>query len=178
MHLNEKYFCHFPNLPELSKDFITRAMSLEYPLLQHHTSRLYANFNDQFWETNFFKTLTKDLGRCGTGLFYYPEFSTYDWHTDKRRRCSLNWVIKTNPKAATFYKEPIPETIRADGTTIFNKLIEIDYTIYRPTLLNIDIPHCAMNNYNDSRIILSMSMFESEYEDVKNYLKNMKCENY
>ena len=176
--MNEKYFTHFPNLPELSKDFIDTALSLDYPLIQHHTSRLYASFDDNFWSTDFFKIASGDLGKCGTGLFFYPKFTTYDWHTDKRRLCSLNWVIKSGDKATTLFKEPIKETIRENGTTIFNDIVEIDYTLYRPTLLNAQIPHCAINNCNESRIILSMSFFESNYENVKNYLKNMKCQNY
>jgi len=176
--MSEKYFYHLNNLPELPQHFVEQALVEEnYQITL--TPNLYESKIFGWYQTDFLKSLVSHFNtKCTAAFILNPPNSYYKWHTDWGRHCALNWLIKTNPKAGAFYKEPIPEAMPTDRDPHYYNLIEVDYTLYKPTLLNTDLSHCVMNNYNDSRIIFTTNIFDVSYADVLDFLKNLNISSY
>lgn len=177
LNLADQYFCKIDNLPPLPERFINEGLASNF---------VYNPMPALWWapcsfeETEFYKKLEEKFGFTRVNFNMFPANSIYDWHTDSTRRCSINWVLKTNPMAHTFYKEPIKETVIIEGQqTLVNHLLEVDYDLYKPVLLNTTKKHCVVNNYNDTRIIMSVSVFNNfSYEDVLTYLKSLTVTTY
>ena len=173
-----KFFTHLTNLPALPDNIIQEGLNCNFKLISE-PSRLYVgqtNFNN----TNFYKQLQSIFGYVETSYRYTPPNSVYDWHIDKRRNCAILWPIKNNSGAGTFYREVTINSVQ-DGNNnknMFYDLTELDYTMYSPTLLNTTYEHCVINNYNEPRIVLSVSLFDISYEDAIPLLQNINCQNY
>ena len=91
---------------------------------------------------------------------------------DKGRRCAINWVIKTNPKALTLFRD------NAEWQAI-HKIEEVDYIMYKPTLINTMHRHCVINCYPEERIILSVSVNERySFDEVKEFLQSLDIKEY
>lgn len=169
-----EYFYHFKNLPALSDDIINEALNSEYFWsLKPNTFKCDAKL---FKSSRFFKLLEEKFGWCNASYIKNFPFMLYDWHIDQSRSSSLNWVIKTNPKASTFYRDfyendPFSKKISESGNRpLFWKLQEVDYTLYKPTILNTSMPHCVINNSSEERIILSVSVHTPPYNILKDFL--------
>jgi hypothetical protein len=96
--------------------------------------------------------------------------SYYDWHTDIGRDCSINWVLKTNSKAVTLFREHIPAPVGSNS--FMYDIEEIVYTLYKPTLLDTTKEHCIINPSNDERIIFSLSI-NAPFEQAKEFFSNV-----
>jgi hypothetical protein len=166
--MTQKYFTHLKNFPALSDFYIKEALEKKYEFITE-PSTLYCA-NTSFNESSIFKEIQKHF-RCGTRYFANPAYSLYDWHTDNKRSCTINWLIKTNEKSSCFYRDPI---VTSEKPSIFYNLIEVNYKLYNPVLLNTTLDHCVINNYNDTRIILSVSLFDTSYEKALKILENIK----
>ena len=176
-NLTNQYYYKINNLPSLPEQFIKEG--LESKFVYNPMPALYwapCSFKD----TEFCKKLEEKFGFVRVNFNMFPANSLYDWHTDSTRRCSVNWVLKTNPLAHTFYKEPIAETVIIEGQqTHVNHLFEVDYDLYNPVLLNTTKKHCVVNNFNDIRIIMSLSIFNDvSYEQMLEYLQNLSITTY
>jgi hypothetical protein len=171
----EKYFYHL-DLPPIDDYFIQEAENADFKLTQAPSLyRADCSFN----QTPFFKLLNDRFGQCYTKYYLNPPNSFYDWHIDRNRYCTINWVVKTNKEARTFYREPIPEAILPNGNSVMFHLTEVDYKGLKPTLLNATYQHCVANNYNEKRIILTLSLFKpTRYEEVLEFLKPLNIRNY
>ena len=167
-------FCHLTQFPEMHLRYIKEALNAEYKV-SYKPNQLSApsSFNtDPFlhklrlrWKGIYGTDLT---GR-GVYIKNLPH-SYYDWHTDIGRECSINWVLKTNPKAMTLYRDHIPAP---EGNNSFMYDIEeIDYTLYKPTLLDTTKEHCIINSSNDERIIFSLSI-NAPFEQAKEFFSNV-----
>ena len=108
-------------------------------------------------------TLQAKFGKCG-GVFIKNEpWSYYDWHTDIGRQCSINWVMKTNSKAITLFRDYIPHK------SLDYKITEVNYTIGKPTILDTTKEHCVINPSDEERIIFSLSL-DAPFNEVKEFL--------
>jgi hypothetical protein len=169
-----KYYYHL-DLPNLPEKYIIEGINAKYEL--NKFPRLYWA-NSTFNETNFFKQVNEKFGDCYVKYYLNPPDSFYDWHVDQNRYCTINWIVKTNKEASTLYREPI-EGANEGRDPIFFHVNELKYRNHKPTLLNATHEHCVVNNFPDTRIILSMSLFKpTRYEDVIIFLQNMKCDEY
>jgi hypothetical protein len=171
----EKYFKklnHFPLLPDY---YIQQGLSCNFKYIES-PSRLFIG-PSTFDKTNFVKKMIEIFGQAASSFRLNPPNSLYDWHIDNKRNCSLIWPIKHNFESQTFYKTPM-ESTGSDDKTLFYNLIEADYELYKPTLLNTTHKHCVVNNSNESRIILSLSLFNTDYENALNILENLTFEDY
>jgi hypothetical protein len=168
--MHNKFFTHLNNLPVLPANIIQEGLNCNFRLVSE-PSRLYVG-KTSFNETNFYKQLQNTFKEVGTSYRYTPANSIYDWHIDNKRVCAILWPIKNNSSAATFYRGS--KSIK----NIFYDLTEVDYTLYKPTLLNTTYEHCVINNYNEPRIVLSVSLFDISYEDAIPLLQNINCEHY
>ena len=169
-------FFHHLDFPELPEKYIKEAINAKYELVL--SPRLYWA-DSSFNETNFFKTINDRFGKCYVKYYLNPPNSFYDWHIDMNRYCTINWVVKTNNEARTFYREPIKEAVTEGRNPVMFHLTELKYNNRKPTLLNATHDHCVVNNFNDTRIILTMSLFKpTGYEEALNFIRNMKIDNY
>jgi hypothetical protein len=176
--INDQYYYKLGHLPALPECYIAEGLTATFNY--NPIPALYWTPPSTFESTDFVKSLREKFGFSWVKFNLFPSNVLYDWHSDSSRRCSINWVIKTNPMAHTFFKEPVKETIPLEGmTTLTNHLIEVEYDLYKPTILNTTKKHCVINNYPEDRIIMSMSIFnEASYEEVLEYLKNLSITTY
>lgn len=173
----EKYFYHL-DLPPVPNFFVNEAINGNYEIMKR------PNLNwakSSFHTSDLFKILQKEFGEDNCSVKYYcnPAYSYYDWHTDLKRGIGINWVVKTNPRAMTLYREPTPEGIPGDGVDPFMyNIIEVDYQGSKPTLINPVSKHCVINNYNDTRFIMSLSVLGTTYEEALPFFKTLKMDTY
>jgi hypothetical protein len=171
------YFKHLTNLPPLPKKYIQEGINSKFEFIRR-PNLLWSTTS--FDETNFYKLLKNQYGDCLVKYYQNPKNSLYDWHTDMTRCVTINWPIKTNVKASTYYRKPMQEMDRgSDMRPLFYHLTEIDYKIYRPTLLNTTFEHCVVNNYTEDRIIMSLTVLNNaKFDEVSNFLSTLQTEFY
>lgn len=167
--MSSKYFYHL-DLPSLDNYFIQEAYNSDFELVKTPSSLIRAN--SSFLFNNFSKMVSSSLGEVGTSYHKQLPHSLYDWHVDNNRSCAILWIIKTNPQANTFYREAVPDT------RLMYNITEVDYTIYKPTLLNTKYEHCVINNGDEDRITLNMSIFNTPYEKALEFFQNLKINSY
>jgi hypothetical protein len=163
-------FFHHLDLPPLDNFFIQEALTSKFEIIKKPSALNRAD--SSFFRTNFSKLIDTTFGKCGSSFHKHPANAIYDWHVDYNRSCALIWVIQTNPKATTLYREAIP-----DAKLMYN-ITEVDYTIGKPTLLNTTYEHCVINNSNTDRITLNMSIFDTSYEQALEFFQNLKIKDY
>jgi len=175
-------FTHFPNLPCLPDDVIQEALTIEYTILEHpHIIRSTAH---KFKETEFFRKFSLAFDDCNASYMKFFPNSFYDWHIDRGRKCGINWVIKTNPRSSAFFRSHYNSgvlyhnRVAQKAPVLYWKLEEVDYTLYKPTLMNTDFEHCVVNNYPEERIILTLNSKDGTYSDIKEWLQNLKIDQY
>jgi len=168
----DKYFYHL-DLPPLPNFFINEGITGDYAVTLR--PNLYW-CKSSFFTSDFFKLLQKEFGEENCSVKYYvnPPNSYYDWHKDLKRGFGINWVVKTNPHALTLYREPMP---LGDEKFMYN-ITEIDYRGFAPTIINGKVEHCVINNFNDTRYIMSLSVVGTPYEDALPFFKNLKIDKY
>jgi len=163
-------FYQLINLPTLPTEIIADGLANGF----EYTESPYAHAKRAalFHETEFSKLLKHQFGTIGAKYLKNSPNSFYDWHTDKIRNCSLNWIIKTNPGAKTFYRSNNHDKFLWD-------LEEVVYHASCPTLLDTTQEHCVINNHSEERIILSVSILDGHsYADVLAFLKSINIEKY
>jgi hypothetical protein len=175
-------FTHLPNLPELPEYLIQDALTSEYTVNDYpNVIRAKAY---KFEATDFFKKFLLAVGSCNAHYLKNFPNSLYDWHIDRKRQCGINWVIKTNPKASTFFRTHYDHEflyanrVAKNERILFWDIQEVDYTPLKPTLMNTTMEHCVVNNYPEDRIILTVNCKDSAYHDVKAYLESLNIDSY
>jgi hypothetical protein len=164
-----KFFQHL-DLPILDNFFIQEAFKSEFVLVNTPSSLIRSH--SSFMVNNFSKMISSSLGKVGTSYHKQLPHSLYDWHIDNNRSCAILWVIQTNPQAKTFYREAVSDT------TLMYNITEVDYTLCKPTLLNTKYEHCVINNSDEDRITLNMSIFDTPYEKALEFFQNLKINSY
>jgi hypothetical protein len=179
--MSEKFF-HISNVPILPDYIVREALESKYEINDYPNiirAKAY-----QFEATDFFKNFSLAFGACNAHYLKFFPNSLYDWHIDRKRMCGINWVIKTNPKASTFFREPYDHDflyhnrVAKNERILFWNLEEVDYTLLKPTLMNTAVDHCVVNNYPEERIILTVNCKEGAYNDVKAYLQSLTIDSY
>jgi hypothetical protein len=166
-----------PNCHTLIADFsilpdpmIQEALTGNYK--KHQTPYSFAANANQMKASNFYKKLEDSFGEINVDYLKNEPNSLYDWHVDYNRSCSINWVIQTNPKAVTLFRTNHLKPF-------FWDIEEVQYELYKPTVLDTTKSHCVINNYFEERIILSLSIFKKNaYNEVVNYLQNLSPKDY
>ena len=78
-------------------------------------------------------------------------------------------MIKTNNNAVTLFRELDYENSIGRQSENLWKIQEVNYTLYRPTLLRTKESHCVINNSSEERIIISYGLSVS-YDVAKEFL--------
>lgn len=163
-------FYQLTNLPPLSQEIVADGLAdgFEYTVSPY----AYAKPATLFYDTEFYQLLTDQFGKVGCKYLKNPPNSYYDWHTDKIRNCALNWIIKTNPGAKTFYRAN-------NQSRFFWDLEEVSYNTTCPTLLDTKQEHCVFNNNPEDRVILSVTILnDHSYNDVLEFLTSVDIKKY
>lgn len=172
----EKYFCKLANYPILSKKYIDEACNSNFKIsLAPNLWLAPTTFKNSTFVKNIenhFKT------QCVLKYHLNIPNSYYDWHIDARRDCALNWLIKTNDNSSVFYREVIEKAVPTNHRPLFYRLIEAEYELYKPTLLNTKFEHCVVNNSDEERIILSLSIVDVNYDQALDYFINLQISDY
>jgi hypothetical protein len=164
-------FFQILNLPPFPEKYIKEAYTAKYTQMYSPDQlRAFSSFNN----TKFVKMMQDKFGVRGGLYMKNTPMSYYDWHTDMGRQCSLNWLLQNNCGKA-FYRENINSS--AGSKSITYNLTKIDYTLYKPTLLNVTKEHCVINDTTEDRIIFSMSI-DVPFEEVLQYLSTTVIDDY
>jgi len=159
-------FCQLPNLPVLPENIIVDGLTdgFEYTALPF----TYAKKAPSFHETAFYKLLEKQFGEenCNCKYLKNPSNSYFDWHTDKIRKCALNYIVSNNPNAKTFYRTYL-------GNKMFFELEEVIYSEQIPTLIDTTHEHCVFNNHPEERVIFTISILNHSYQEVLKFLQSV-----
>ena len=159
---NNDNFSVMEHLPILPAVYTKEAFSGEFVYTQ--SPFVYTTPASLFTKTQFYKTLENQFGLIKCKYLKNPPNSLYDWHCDRSRHCALNWIVKTTPDARTFYRSE-------NKHKFFWDLDQVDYRESYPTLLNTKNEHCVYNNSTEERIILSLSICDYPYHQVREFLK-------
>jgi len=157
-------FHHLNNLPVINARYVVEALHANYELsYKPNQIKASSSFNNNV----LVKSIQNKFGKCGGVYIKNMPWSYYDWHTDIGRQCSINWVLKSSPTALTLFRNKIdaPEGMRS----IMYDITEIDYVMFKPTLLNTTHEHCVINASDHERIIFSLSI-NAPFNDVKEFL--------
>jgi hypothetical protein len=169
--MEELYYC-FEDYPTLQSSFMSEGLSAEYKEHFHpHDFRSPCSFGN----TKFVRTLKQNIGEVTALWIKNPPNTLYNWHIDKDiRKCSINFVIKQSDKAVALYRKPMYDV----KEVIYYKTYTVKYIIGKPTILNVKKEHCVINPSDEERIILSLCVRESSYEDTLNFMKTLNITEY
>ena len=164
-------FYQLPNLPQFPEKCISEAISAKYTqTFNPDQLRAFSSFNN----TTFVKEMESRFGKCGGLYMKNLPMSYYDWHIDMRRQCSINWLLK-NTEGKAYYRK------NANGDrgskSITYHLTRVEYTLYKPTILDVTKEHCVINDNDQERIIFSMSV-DAPFQEVYTYLSSLDIEKY
>jgi hypothetical protein len=157
-----KYHCltEYPNIPF---NIVEEAKRATYEIGRFpNLLKAGSSFN----HSPVIKSLRKRFGDTVGGIYVKNSpWSFYDWHIDMNRKCSINWLLKTNPNARTLYRQKTePERL----TSIIYNIFPIEYVLYKPTIMETTTEHCVINPSDEERIIFSVSL-DVPFDDVKEF---------
>jgi hypothetical protein len=160
-------FCQLPNLPVLPEHIVADGLTngFEYTA----SPFTYAKKAPSFHETIFYKLLEKQFGKenCNCKYLKNSPNSYYEWHTDKIRKCALNYIVNTSSNAKTFYRE-------YTHNKNFFELEEVIYSEQFPTLIDTTHEHCVFNNCPEERVIFTISILNHSYQEVLKFLQSLE----
>lgn len=159
-------FYHFHDWPNLPESYIHESLNGEYTYSSVPTN--YSLTPELFKNSKLRLLLRKKFGQVGCSYLKFPPMSIYNWHTDRFRNSSLNWVIQSGSGSITIYKKD-------ETDNLFSDFEVVDYVPLKPTLINTSIKHCVINNSPIPRIILSVDISNDySYEEMKDFLINIQ----
>lgn len=167
--MSTKFF-QLTNLPPLPPEIIADGLNggFEFTVSPYALAKR----AELFYATDFYKLLSDHFGKVHCKYLQNPANSYYEWHTDKTRQSALNWVIETNPRAGTFFRNN-------NQSKFFWDLEEVVYSDQCPTLINTKQEHCVINNYPKERTILTLSISgDYSYETVLEFLQSVTISQY
>ena len=164
-------FAQLSNLPQFPEECIREALTANYTqTFDPDQLRAFSSFNN----TNFVKEMESRFGKCGGLYMKNLPMSYYDWHIDMRRQCSINWLIR-NQNGKAFYRKNV--NVDRGSKSITYRLTRVEYTLYKPTILDVTKEHCVINDNDQERIIFSMSV-DAPFQEVYTYLSSLDIEKY
>jgi hypothetical protein len=176
----EEKFFHLSNLPILSEKYITEALETDYQFTDY--PNIYRG-ESSFGHSGFCGLLKNRFGEVSANFCKNLPRSVYNWHIDSSRESAINWVIKTNPMAKTYYRNEYDNDIlthnrlKDNKRVLFFELEEVDYTILKPTLLNTTFNHMVINDSDEDRIILTVTV-PATYHEIKEFINILTIGHY
>lgn len=167
----EDLFYTCDHFPEVDKKYVDEAASLQY--IERHRPALYiGDIARTFQDTDFFKSIKKDLLCLSPTYLKWPANTCYNWHTDGLgRKASINIPLVSSNKCLTLFKTKTKDSP-------FENLFNVNYIMYKPTILNVKHEHCVLNYSDQDRYVINISLNHVTYHDAVEYLKNLKVSEY
>ena len=169
-----------PNLPLLDNKHIEQARTSTYfPPHKENTpkelgTRVQSSNTDPlpFTESKFCQDIKNYFGNVVAKYSIMNPFTMYDWHQDIDRPYCINTLIIQPPNAMTLHRKPINRMVY--------DIREVEYVMTQPLLFNSSIPHCVINNSNQARCIMSISMIGSKrtWDEAKQWLLNYRIDSF
>lgn len=170
--MEDLYYC-FENYPVLQSPLFADALNATYK--EHFYPHDFRGTKCLFSDTNFIKILKQNIGEVTALWIKNPPNTFYNWHVDNEmRQCSINFVIKQGDKAVALYRKPMYE----GKQIIYYNTHTVKYIIGKPTILNVKEEHCVVNPCDEERIILSLCVRESSYQDTLKFMKTLNITEY
>jgi hypothetical protein len=167
---------HLTDYPILPNFYIQEALDAKVEISRRPVQY---RAESTFKHSTFFKQVEQHFQKKCVAWYYITKPKTYfDWHVDANRNFAINWMIKEASNAASFFRNPIEEVINPHIDPLIFDLEEIPYTLGKPTVLNTSCHHCVFNNSDETRIILSMSVSDIDFETGLAYLKRLQPTSY
>lgn len=170
----DNLFTQFSHLPKLDKLYAYEAVKGDYSTPNQTLTNAGRVFRSPstFINTQFYQDLTARFGGPVRANYYKNKPNTvYDWHTDRDRKCSINFLLSPNSDYLTLGRTP-------GDTAITYNIKRCEYSPFYPALLNTTIEHCVVNYGNSDRYILAVCPGSGTYEEVLEYLLNYQCNSY
>jgi hypothetical protein len=169
-------FFQFPHLPKLDSKYVSEALNAKYILPEPEVNGIKTSRATWAWstfaDTKFFQDLSAGINQPFTAVYYrFPAMSYYDWHTDRDRECSINFVLTDNPNYLTVFRAP------TDNRIIYDIRV-CDYTVLEPVLFNTQISHSITNYSNQTRYILTLASETASLTEVKDFLFSYQTTSY
>lgn len=170
--MEDLYYC-FEDYPTLPPPWFADGLNATYK--EHFHPHDFRGTKCSFNDSKFIQTLKENIGEVTALWIKNPANTLYNWHIDKDiRKCSINFVIKQSDKAMALYRKPMYDV----KEIIYYKTQTVKYIIGKPTILNVKKEHCVINPSDEERIILSLCVRESSYEDTLNFMKTLNITEY
>jgi hypothetical protein len=168
--MTECYY-HLDNLPPLPQIYIDEAVSASkdywFKTNDWHKDSNAWRFDTSFTETGFFKEFRKKYGETNVYACYLKNdpMQGYEWHTDKKRTCVINYLLTENDPSYVIFREKI-------NYFYFNIIATVPYVVGHPFVFNAQIEHSVFNLSNKERFIMSIGFYGPTYEEVRDYILN------
>jgi len=119
-------------------------------------------------ESNILSIFAKNFIVALSGIYRFPSYSFYDWHTDNTkisgsRTCVINTVIRDD--------ESLLLLQNGIHNQLTKKFIKIKYSPGELYVLDVSNPH-ALIAFEEPRYILSMRITSPSYGDVVQFCKD------
>jgi len=149
---------------------VQHGISIDYQRHEGRTAVVRATCD--LTESKFGQDLQNALGEAKSGYLYNQPWSYYDWHRDlSRHECAINFVLSDVPEARTLFRHPTDCRL--------NYVVQmLEYKLYRPVLIKSTTEHCVANLSHKHRYMATMLLYETTFEQAKEWLQNYKCNSY
>jgi len=169
-----------PQLPLISNEHINRApletydIPIDEPSEFVHYARSRNSPDLPFSKTKFCQDLKEYFNADLVSKYSRMDpWTVYDWHRDVDRPFCINTlIVQPSSGAVTLHRRRI-------NRLVYN-IREVVYTPMQPLLFNSSIPHIVINNSNQVRYIMSISLFGTNlsWKDAKAWLTNYRIDSY
>jgi hypothetical protein len=117
---------------------------------------------------NYLDDFCRDLMERYKGvalILKLPEKSFYAWHTDRVRKCCLNYEL--NNESTTYFGKRTDKDL--PGRDIYDDLVRLDYR-GEYVLLNTTEHHCVANTGVD-RLLFTLGFNHTSFDVVRDYIE-------
>ena len=163
-------------LPLLSQKYINEGLLGDYqlPPLEVNSKRTSRSVSapTTFASSAFAQDLSQKLNTTVRALLLrFGPYSLYDWHSDIDRFCAINFLLNTAPNSMTLFRQQTDNRLTYD-------IIDCPYVLYQPMLFNVCKEHCIINNGNNFRYLMTVTISDVTFEDAVEFFKTYTIGNY
>jgi hypothetical protein len=167
------------HLPTLPLSVVDKGMNADYQLPPEHpndnTTPRTTNpvAISTFANSKFAQDVSEKLNtKIESHYVKFSPYTLYDWHTDirKGRTCAINFLLNEVPKSLTLFRQPVSH--------LNYNIIECKYTLQKPMVFNVKKSHCIINNSDQFRYLLSITLVNIMFDDAVEFFKTYNIDSY
>ena len=167
-------------LPLLSQKYIDEGLLADYqlPLPEVNGKPMSRSVSapTTFASSDFAQDLSQKLNTTVRAkLIRFGPYSLYDWHSDISPNndsfCDINFLFNVAPYSMTLFRKQTDTRLTYD-------IIDCPYVLYQPMLFNVRKQHCIINNGNNFRYLMTVTISNVTFEDAVEFFKTYTIGNY